>query len=358
MRQIGWVVVAAAAVVSGAACRREAATAPRVALLLPESKTARYETQDWPHFRARLTALGMKPDDILYGNANQDPLAQRTQAEAALANGARVLVLDPVDSDAAAAVADLARARGVPVVAYDRLIKGTDAVTAYISFDNERVGRLQAEGLLRALGGRAGASVVMINGSPTDNNAGMFKRGAHAVLDGKVTVTREYDTPDWSPDKAQAQMQQALTALGNKVDGVYAANDGTAGGVIAALKAAGVSPLPPVTGQDAELAAIQRILVGEQALTVYKAIRPEAEAAAELAFRLATGALAPAAVANEPAYRARVDNGRARVPALLLEPVVVTRANVKDTVIKDGFWKTADVCSGDTAAACRELGIP
>ena len=139
----------------------------------------------------------------------------------------------------------------------------------------------------------------MINGSPTDNNAKLFKQGAHSVFDPlvsskKLTIAKEYDTPDWSPDQAQNEMQQALTALGNKVDGVYAANDGTAGGAIAAMKAAGLNPLPPVTGQDAELAAIQRILAGEQYMTVYKAIKPEAEAAAELAFDLLTKTEVPA----------------------------------------------------------------
>ena len=143
----------------------------------------------------------------------------------------------------------------MPVISYDRLIKGSDAVNYYISFDNEQVGKLQGQSLLTALGGKTNPTVVMINGSPTDNNATLFKAGAHSVLDGKVNIAKEYDTPDWSPDKAQNEMQQALTALGNKVDGVLAANDGTAGGAIAAMKAAGLSPLPPVTGQDAELAA-------------------------------------------------------------------------------------------------------
>ena len=138
----------------------------------------------------------------------------------------------------------------------------------------------------------------MINGAPTDNNAKLFKQGAHSVLDGKTKIAKEYDTPDWSPDKAQKEMTQALTALGNKVDGVLAANDGTAGGAIAAMKAAGLNPLPPVTGQDAELAAIQRIVAGEQYMTVYKAIEPEAQKAAELACDLATGTSVPSSMTN------------------------------------------------------------
>jgi len=328
-------------------CPKSAPSAPRIALLLPETKTARYESQDLPHFKARLAALGYDVTTLIYSNANQDASVQRQQAEAALVNGARVLVLAPVDSDAAAGIAELAQSRGASVIAYDRLIKGTAAVTAYVSFDNEQVGRLQGESLAAAL--KPGASIVMINGSPTDNNAGQFRKGAHAALDGKVTIAREYDTPDWSPDKAQNQMQQALTALNNKVDGVYAANDGTAGGAIAAMKSAGVTPLPPVTGQDAELAAIQRILAGEQFMTVYKAIRAEAEVTADLAYALLQG---------RPAVtRTVVNNGKVDVPAVLLTPVVVTRANVKDTIFRDGFWKITDVCTRDYAAACASAGI-
>jgi D-xylose transport system substrate-binding protein len=324
----------------------------KIAILLPETKTARYESQDLPLFKAKLSALGFDVNNLIYSNANQDANAQKSQAEAALTNGAKVLVLDPVDSDAAAAIADEAKAKNVPVISYDRLIKGTDAVNYYISFDNEQVGKLQGQSLLTALGSKTNPTVVMINGSPTDNNATLFKKGAHSVLDGKVNIAKEYDTPDWSPDKAQSEMQQALTALGNKVDGVLAANDGTGGGAIAAMKAAGVSPLPPVTGQDAELAAIQRILAGEQYMTVYKAIKPEAELAATLAYGLLTGGTPAAGVIN-----GKVANGKIDVPSALLVPVAVTKDKVKDTVIADGFWKAADVCTADFAAACTAAGI-
>src|SRR5205807_45245 len=222
-----------------------------------------------------------------------DAAAQQSQAEAMLTNGVKVLVLDAVDGAAAAAIAVKAKAAKVPVTSYDRLSAGSDALNYYLSFDNAKVGQLQGNALLTALNGKANASVVFINGSPTDNNAKLFKQGAHSVLDGKVTIAKEYDTPDWSPDKAQSEMQQALTAIGNKVDGVYAANDGTAGGAIAAMKAAGVSPWPPVTGQDAELAAIQRIVGGQQYMTVYKAIKPEAEDAAIMAVNIAQGKSLP-----------------------------------------------------------------
>ncbi len=327
----------------------------KIALLLPETKTARYETQDLPNFKHRLIQLGFAEKDLIYNNANQDAATQQQQAEAALTNGATVMVLDPVDSNAAAKIADLAKSKNVPVISYDRLINGSDGVSYYISFDNEQVGRLQGEALLTAmqkLGKTDNPTVVMINGSPTDNNASLFKRGVHTVLDGQVNIAKEYDTPDWSPDKAQQEMEQALTALNNQVDGVYAANDGTAGGAIAAMKAAGLNPLPPVTGQDAELAAIQRILVGEQYMTVYKAIRPEAEVTAELAFTLCQGETLP-----DTRFTSRVDNAKIEVPSILLKPIAVTRDNIKNTVAADQFWSIAQICTAEFAAACVAVGL-
>jgi D-xylose transport system substrate-binding protein len=325
--------------------------AKKIALLLPESKTARYESKDRPLFEAKVKAL-CSACSIIYSNANQDAAAQQSQAEAALTNGANVLVLDAVDGAAAAVIAQKAKQQKVPVISYDRLITGTNAVDYYISFDNTKVGQLQGSALLQGLSGKTGASVVMINGAPTDNNAKLFKQGAHSVLDGKVTIAKEYDTPDWSPDKAQTEMQQALTALGNKVDGVYAANDGTAGGAIAAMKAAGVSPWPPVTGQDAELAAIQRIVAGQQYMTVYKAIKPEAENAAIMAVDLAEGKSLPSSLVN-----GTTNNGASDVKSVLLTPVAVTKSNIKDTVIADGFWSASDICTSQYADACKAAGI-
>ena len=323
----------------------------KIALLLPETKTARYESKDKPLFTAKLKALC--PDcQVLYSNANQDAAQQQSQAEAAITNGAKVLVLDAVDGAAAAAIAIKAKAAKIPVISYDRLITGTNAVDYYVSFDNAKVGELQGKALLTALNGKANANVVMINGAPTDNNAKLFKQGAHSVLDGKVTIAKEYDTPDWSPDKAQQEMTQALTALNNKVDGVLAANDGTGGGAIAAMKAAGVKPLPPVTGQDAELAGIQRVVSGDQYMTIYKAIKAEAEAAASLAFTLADGKTADASLIN-----GKTNNGSSDVPSVLLVPVAVTKSTVQTTVIADGFWTKADICTTEFAAACTAAGI-
>jgi D-xylose transport system substrate-binding protein len=329
-----------------------------IALLLPETKTTRYEAQDRPLFEAKVKAL-CADCRIIYSNADQKADQQQNQADAALTNGAKVLVLDPVDSASAASIVSKAKAQNVPVISYDRLITGAD-IDYYISFDNEEVGRLQAQSLTEKLkqDGKSG-SIVMINGAPTDNNAKLFKQGAHSVIDESgFKVGKEYDTPDWSPDQAQNEMEQAITALGQDgFVGVYAANDGTAGGAIAAMKGAGINPASrPVTGQDAELAAVQRILAGEQYMTVYKAIKPEAEQAAELAVNLVNGDRAAAdALAKET-----VNNEQKDVPSIILTPVAVTKETAKETIgkmISDGFLKADQLCTGPAASACQQAGI-
>ncbi|MEU7903360.1 substrate-binding domain-containing protein [Actinoplanes sp. NPDC049118] len=322
--------------------------AARVALLLPDLTASRYEAADQPYFAQRLKELcpGCTVD---YRNAAQDAAKQLEQAEDALDKGAKVLVLTPVDSAAAAKIATIAKDRNVPVISYDRLVLNA-AVDYYISFDNAKVGDLQAKALLDALGSDAGSGdILWINGSPTDNNATLFKQGAHAGLDGKVKIAGEYDTIDWNPDNARAWTAKTLGKLsGRKIIGVYAANDGTAGGAIAAMRAAGL-PDVPVTGQDAETAALQRILAGEQYMTVYKAIRPQAEKAAELANDLLRG--------QRPQAPAGVDNHAGKIPSFLLDPVAVTRDNIADTVIKDGFVTPGSLCAGNYAQACKAAGI-
>ncbi len=216
---------------------------------------------------------------------------------------------------------------------------------------------MQGQALLDKLtaDGNAGKTIVMINGSPTDNNATLFKKGAHSVLDGKVKIGAEYDTPDWSPDKAQSEMDQAITKLGKDgFVGVLAANDGTAGGAIAAMKGAGIDPTKiPVTGQDAEAAAIQRIIMGEQYMTVYKAIKLEAEAAAKLAVALAKGEPVPADM-----VMAKVNNGSGDIDSILLPPVPVTKDKIGDTVVKDGFWTLEQLLtSPELKAKAAELGL-
>jgi D-xylose transport system substrate-binding protein len=325
-----------------------------IALLLPETETTRYESQDRPLFEAKVE--DECPDcEIIYNNADQDAAEQQSQAEAALTNGADVLVLDPVDSVSAASIVAQAEQRDVPVVSYDRLIQDAP-IDFYISYDNEKVGELQGTALTEKLAddGVSSGDLVMINGAPTDNNATLFKKGAHSVLDeSDYAIGAEYDTPDWSPAEAQQEMEQAITRLGEDgFVGVYAANDGTAGGAIAAMKAAGIDPIPPITGQDAELAAIQRILAGEQYMTVYKAIKPEAEIAAEVAIALGRGEDPPEEHVNQ-----QVDNGDSEIPSQILDPVSVTAENVNDTIVADGFWSVEEICEGDYATACEEAGI-
>jgi D-xylose transport system substrate-binding protein len=326
----------------------------QIALLLPESKTARYEAHDRPAFEAEVERLC--PDcEVIYANAGQDTSKQQTQAEAAITKGADVLVLDAVDAAAATGMVDRAKQADIPVLAYDRLISDAD-IDWYVSFDNVRQGRMQAQSLLDALGADAGGkSIVMINGSPTDPSAGDYKKGAHQVLDASgVDIAKEYDTPDWSPDKAQQEMEQAVTAIGNEsLAGVYSANDGMAGGAIAALKSAGIEPSSvPVTGGDAEVAALQRILIGEQHATIYLTIRKQAAVSAQIAVAAAKGEEPPRDLLN-----AEVDNGSGKVPSVLLTPVVVTKDNIADTVIADGFYEPSEICIGKFAKACEEAGI-
>ncbi|HET6508603.1 MAG TPA: sugar ABC transporter substrate-binding protein [Baekduia sp.] len=327
----------------------------KIALLLPESKTARYESQDRPSFEAKMKEL-CPSCQVIYSNADQDASKQQQQAEAALTQGAKVLVLDPVDSASAAAIVTRAQQSKVPVISYDRLILNSKP-DYYISFDNVQVGKLQAQSLVDKLksDGSSDGKIVMINGAPTDNNAKLFKQGAHSVIDGSgLKVAKEYDTPDWSPDKAQSEMEQAITALGkNGFVGVYSANDGNAGGIVAAMKSNGVDPKKiPITGQDAELAGIQRIVAGTQYMTVYKAIKPEAEAAATLANDLLNGKQPEAGLVND-----KTNNGQADIPSVLLKPVAVTKDNINDTIVKDGFWTADQICTSQYAAACKSAGI-
>jgi D-xylose transport system substrate-binding protein len=325
----------------------------KIALLLPETKTTRYEEQDRPLFEAKVKQLC--PDcELLYSNANQDAARQQQQVEAAITNGAKVLVLDAVDAKAAVATVNRAKQSDIPVVAYDRLISGAP-IDYYVSFDNVRVGEMQGQALLDKLGDASGKSIVMINGAPTDPSSGDYKKGAHSVLDSSgVKIAKEYDTPDWSPDKAQQEMEQAITALGkSNVAGVYSANDGMVGGAIAAMKAAGIDPKSvPTTGQDSEVAAIQRILAGDQYMTIYLAIKQQAESAAQLAVSLVSGEQPPAGLVTD-----KTDNGSGQVPTVLLDPIAVTKDNIADTIIKDNFHSADEICSGKFASGCEEAGI-
>ena len=326
-----------------------------IGLLLPESKTPRYESQDKPQFEQKVKSL-CADCNIFYANANQDADTQQQQAEAALTKGVDVLVLDPVDAASAGSIVAMANQQDVPVISYDRLVTNSD-VAYYVSFDNQRVGELQAQSLVKKLDsmGDSKGTIVMVNGAPTDSNAAQFKQGANSVLSkSSLKIGKEYDTPDWSPDQAQTEMQQAITALGNSgFVGAYVANDGMDGGVIAAMKGAGINPSTrPTTGQDADLAGIQRILAGDQYMTVYKAIKTEAQTAAQIAVAVAKGQSVPSGLVNQ-----QISNGATKVPSVILPPVAVTKANVDSTVVKDGFWTAAQICTPKYQAACNAAGI-
>lgn len=327
-----------------------------VGLLLPDLYMERYESFDRPYFESALEDL-CPNCEFSYANADGEVDEQQTQAQAMLTDGVDVLVLDAVDAEAAAGSVNQAKSQGVPVVAYDRLAEG--GVDVYVSFDNHRVGQVQGESLLEAIeqeGTTGEGQIVMLNGSPTDPNAADFKAGAHEILDEQVEIGQEYDTPDWSPEEATTQMEAAITALGaDEIVGVLAANDGMASGVIAALQSAGVSTedLPPVTGQDAELAAIQRIVTGEQHMTVYKEIRPQAELAAQVTVDLATGSdIDP----GEHSLAQLEDGSGEEIESVLLEPVALTLDNIDDTVISDGYYTVEEICEGEYADTdyCQE----
>ncbi|MDO9455287.1 sugar ABC transporter substrate-binding protein [Nocardioides sp.] len=321
-----------------------------IALLLPESKTTRYEAFDKPLFEAKVKELcgGCEVD---YYNADQDEAKQAQQMTTALNGGAKVVVLDPVNGAGATGMVEEAQGQDVPVIAYDRLITNADY---YMSFDNETVGKMQAEALVEAVG--SAGDILMLNGAPSDPNAAQFKSGAHSVLDGSdLTIAEEYDNPDWSPENAQQWTTDQLSKIDPAdIAGIYAANDGQAGGVVAALTGAGVAldALPPITGQDAEVAAIQRILAGEQAMTIYKPIPIEAETAAEVAVKLLGGE--EVSGTTETGIDQTEYEG---VKSYIFDPIVVTQDNVADTVIADGFYSAADVCTDDYADDCTAAGI-
>jgi D-xylose transport system substrate-binding protein len=327
----------------------------KIAFLLPETQTARYETQDKPLFEQKVNELC--PDcEILYQNADQDPTKQQSQVEAAVTEGVDVIVLDPVDSTSAAGLVSRAQQADIPVISYDRLILDAD-LNYYVEFNSSKVGTQQGDALAKKLAddGSPKGPIVQINGDPKDNNAKLFKEGATAVFtkDG-IDVAKEYDTADWLPENAQREMEQSITALGDTgFKGVLAANDGTAGGAIAALKGAGIDPSTvPVTGQDAELAAIQRILAGDQYMTVYKPIKPLADDAAELAVAVAQGEKPPSGIIN-----GTEDNGMEKVPTAINKTIPVFKDNVKSTVVADGYWSAKEICTKQYAQACKDAGI-
>ncbi|MGY4929318.1 sugar ABC transporter substrate-binding protein [Streptomyces sp. 900105755] len=321
-----------------------------IGLLLPDSVTARYEKFDHPYFEAQVKSL-CADCTVDYANAAGDAAKQAQQVSTMVTKGVKVIVISAQDSAAIKSSIDAAVAKGVKVVAYDRLAQGK--VSAYVSFDNVKVGELQGQALLDALGSKATtkSKVVMINGDDADPNAGQFKQGAHKALDGKVNIAYE-QSGLWKDTVAAQKMKAAITQLGAKnIAGVYSANDGMAGGIATTLKGAGISGIP-LTGQDAELAGIQRIVAGTQSSTVYKAFKPEADAAATIAVDLLQGKSI-----SSLATTTQTSGSGDQVPSQLLTPVSVTKANIKDTVIKDGLYTVSDICTSEFAKACKAANL-
>lgn len=325
--------------------------AGKVAVLLPDSKSSvRWETVDRPFLKAAFDKAGVEAE---IQNAEGDKSAQQQQAEQAITNGAKVLLLVNLDSGSGAAIAANAKAQGVKVVDYDRLTLKGDS-DYYVSFDNEEVGRLQGQGLVDCLEGADKPAVAVLNGSPTDNNATLFKAGYDSVINpkfksGEWTEVADQSVPDWDNQKALTIFEQMLQKSSNKVDGVLAANDGLGNAAISALKQRKLKQIP-VTGQDATLQGIQNIVNGDQCMTVYKAIKKEADAAAELAIALAKGK-PPVGVTGA------VNNENKDVPAVLLKPVAVTKENIKEYIGEPDFPKQAEICAGKLASKCQAVGL-
>jgi D-xylose transport system substrate-binding protein len=289
---------------------------------------------------------------VVYANAENDAASQRQQMNSMITNGVSALILDVVDPKALRSSVRAADRAGIPVIAYDRLAEGP--ISGFVSFDGGRVGRLQGEALLKGMGARADdGGVVMVNGDPSSPNAAWYEGGARSVLRDKVRILKSYNTLGWRTENAHDHMSAAISALGtNQIDGVLAANDSIATGVIAALKSARVAPLPPVTGQDADLAAVRRIVVGEQYMTVYKPFRQETDAAAAMAVALARGNDLDVLVTTS------VDSPTTKdVPAVLLDPVPVTAETIGQTLVRDGVYTIDQICTPKLRSACARIGL-
>ncbi|AHF84138.1 ABC transporter substrate-binding protein [Rhizobium leguminosarum bv. trifolii WSM1689] len=343
-RSMMMVSVAAAAMFAGSAYAQDAAT---VAFLMPDQASTRYEQHDYPGFKAEMEKLCAKCT-VIYQNANADTALQQQQFNSVIAQGAKVVVIDPVDSAAAAALVEIAQSQDVKVIAYDRPIP-TKPADFYVSFDNEGIGHAIAESLvqhLKASGVAEGAGLLQINGSPTDAAAGLIRDGIHRGLkDSGYKTLAEFDTPEWAPPKAQEWAAGQITRFGADIKGVVAANDGTGGGAIAAFKAAGVDPVPPITGNDATIAALQLIISGDQYNTISKPSEIVAAAAAKVAVQLLKG--------EKPEAKTSLYD----TPSELFVPAVVTADNIKAEIFDKKIQTPEEVCTGEYAEGCKKLGI-
>lgn len=327
------------------------ASGSTVGFLFSDFTTSARYTYDRDYFKEALGITDPSVSVKIY-DAKASQSTQQTDAQAALTSGVKAIVLDPVDSVGAGAVIRLAHQNSpsVPVLSYDRLVLKAP-VDAYISFDNFNVGVQQAKYLISKVA--KGGTLVVIGGSPTDNNATLFMNGALSVLNplfknGTYKLGYQKFTPNWDPTLGNSEMAAALTLLKNNVQGVLSANDGLAGGIIQALKAQGLAGKVPVTGQDATVAGLQDILLGYQSMTIYKPIRKEAAGAAEIiSSLLATGKFES---------KTTINNGLTNVPSMILPVVAVDKTNMANTVIADGFVTKAQLCKG-IAAACSAAGL-
>ncbi|MFC4624048.1 sugar ABC transporter substrate-binding protein [Daeguia caeni] len=319
-----------------------------VAFLMPDQASTRYEERDYPGFAAEMKKL-CESCKVIYLNGDGDATKQQQQFNSVLAQGAKVIVLDAVDTAAAASLVKLAQSQGVKVIAYDRPIP--DAVSDfYISFDNVAIGKTIAESLVKHLKDNNvptdKGGVLQVNGSPTDAAAGLIRDGIHAGLkDSGYKTLAEFDTPDWVPAKAQQWVSGQITRFPGEIVGVVAANDGTAGGAIAAMKAGGVNPLPPVTGNDATTAALQLIIAGDQYNTISKPSEIVASEAARVAVQLLNG--------ETPKAETTLYN----TPSKLFVPALITAENIKEEIFDKGIAKAETVCVDSYAEACKKLGI-
>ena len=340
----------------GAPSAAPAASGVKVGVILPETKSsARWEGFDKPLLTAAMQAEGLDAD---IQNAQGDEQKFSTLADGMISSGVKVLVIASISSESGAAVAAKAKAQGIPTIDYDRLSLGGTS-DYYVSFDNEKVGALQGQGMADALKAKQGAQVIEIEGAPTDNNATLFYNGQQTVLkplydSGALKLVQKQAIPDWDNQVGGTTFEQVLTGNGNKVDGVVAANDGLAGAIITVLSKNGLNGRVPVTGQDATPDGLQAILRGDQYMTVYKPIKQEADAAAKLASALAKGDTAAA----DALATGSVDDtkGNRKVKSVLLTPQSITKDNVK-TVIDEGQVKASEICVQDLADTCKQLGI-
>ncbi|MDW4907874.1 substrate-binding domain-containing protein [Streptomyces sp. ADMS] len=367
VRRTAIAVTAAASALSLAACGvldgssgSSGSAAPKkgdditVGLLLPDTKTKRFEKFDYPLIEKQVTALTNGKGKVLYANAEADKAKQSQQLEEMIAKQVDVLLVDAVDAKAIAPAIEKAADANIPVIAYDRLAEGP--IDAYVSHDNELVGEVQGRSIVESLGDKAATSkIVMINGSLADPNSALFKEGAMVELQGKVQIAGSYDTKDWLPEVAKVHMETAIKSVGlGNIAAVYSANDGMAGAVIDALKEAGAARIPPVTGQDADLAAVQRIVSGEQYMSVYKSFILEANNAASMAVAKVQGR----SIEFDALTRDSVDSPtKKKIPAMLVPVVALTQENIKDTVIEDGVYTIEDICTPEYAADCDEIGL-